>query len=178
MNLCEKPQIDPETYWSRKRYSINVQIICNERRETIYYQVGYPGSCPDTVCFRTCDIFRNPQRYLSNGEYILADGGYLLNNRTLIPYRNPQEFEKQVFNQKISSARNIVEHGMGIIKDGTRFGWRLGSANFLRSSCKWSGILLVLLFKYGNLNIAPQVRTCLIWWFRCRQVSREPKACY
>jgi hypothetical protein len=32
VNLCEKPQVDPETYWSRKqRYSMNVQIICNER---------------------------------------------------------------------------------------------------------------------------------------------------
>ena len=45
VNLYGKPQVDPETYWSRKqRYSMNVQIICNERREIIYYQVGYPGS--------------------------------------------------------------------------------------------------------------------------------------
>ena len=37
VNLCEKPQVDPETYWSRKqRNSMNVQIICNERREIIF----------------------------------------------------------------------------------------------------------------------------------------------
>ena len=60
-----------------QRYSMNVQLICNER-EIIYYQVGYPGSCPDTECFRNCDIFKNASRYFTNGEYILADGGYLL----------------------------------------------------------------------------------------------------
>ena len=70
MNLCEKPQLDPEMYWSRKqRYSMNIQIICNERREIIYYQVGYPGSCSDTVCFRNCDIFKNLERYFSTEEY-------------------------------------------------------------------------------------------------------------
>ena len=131
INLCEKPQVDPETYWSRKqRYSMNVQIVCNERREIIYYQVGYPGSCPDTVCFRNCDVFKNPERYFSNGEYLLADGGYVLNNRTLVPYRNPQEPEKLEFNRKLSSARIIVEHVMGILKG------RWGSLRGLRLKIK------------------------------------------
>ena len=34
----------------------------------------------------------------------------------MIPYRNPQELGKQEFNQKISHARIIVEHVMGILK--------------------------------------------------------------
>lgn len=117
VNLCEKPQVDPETYWSRKqKYSMNVQIICNERREIIYYQSGYPGSCHDSLCFRNCDLSKNPQRYFGNGEYLLADGGYMLNTRTLVPYRNPQEPEKLEFNRKISSARIIIEQVMGILK--------------------------------------------------------------
>ena len=131
INLCEKPQVDPETYWSRKqRYSMNVQIICNERREIIYYQVGYPGSCNDSYCFRNCDVFKSPERYFSNGEYLLADGGYVLNIRTLIPCRNPQESEKLEFNRKISSARIIVEHVMGILKG------RWGSLRGLRVKIK------------------------------------------
>ena len=117
VNLCQKPSVDPETYWSRKqKYSMNVQIVCNEKREIIYYQVGYPGSCPDSVCFRNTDLFKNPSRYFSRGEYLLADGGYILNSKTLVPYRNPQEPETLEFNRKLSSARIIVEHVMGNLK--------------------------------------------------------------
>ncbi len=116
VNLCQKPQVDPETYWSRKqRYSMNVQIVCNERREIIFYQVGYPGSCNDAYCFRNCDLSLNPQRYFETGEYLLADGGYVLNSRTLTPYKMPVGDQNQ-FNYKISSARIIVEHVMGLLK--------------------------------------------------------------
>jgi hypothetical protein len=101
--LCEKPQVDLER---KQRYSMNVQI---ERREIIYYQTGYLGSCPDTVCFWNCEVFMNPERYFSAGEYLLADGCHILNTRTLVPYRNHQESEKLEFNRKISSARIIVE---------------------------------------------------------------------
>ena len=94
---------------------MNVQIVCNERREIIFYQVGYPGSCNDMFCFRNCDLSLNPQRYFSPGEYLLADGGYVLNNRTLTPYKMPAGDQNQ-FNYKASSARIIVEHVMGLLK--------------------------------------------------------------
>ena len=116
VNLCQKPSVDPETYWSRKqKYSMNVQIVCNHRREIIYYQVGYPGSCNDTYCFRNSDLNKHPERYFNIGEYLLADGGYILNSRTLIPYKTPTG-EQIEFNRKISSARIIVEHVMGLLK--------------------------------------------------------------
>ena len=116
VNLCRKPTVDPETYWSRKkRYSMNVQIVCNHRRQIIYYQVGYPGSCSDSYCFRNCDLNNHPRRYFRNGEYLLADGGYALNSRTLTPYRMPEGDQNQ-FNNKLSSARIIVEHVMGLLK--------------------------------------------------------------
>jgi hypothetical protein len=42
VNLCRKPTIDPETFWSRKqKYSMNIQVVCNQKREIIYYQVGW-----------------------------------------------------------------------------------------------------------------------------------------
>jgi hypothetical protein len=116
VNLCQKPTVDPETYWSRKqKYSMNVQIVCNERREIIFYQVGYPGSCNDAYCFRNCDLNKNPERYFSPGEYLLADGGYTLNSRTLTPYKLPTG-DQTSFNGKLSSARITVEHVMGLLK--------------------------------------------------------------
>ena len=116
VNLCQKPTVDPETYWSRKqKYSMNVQIVCNERREIIFYQVGYPGSCNDAYCFRNSDLSINPERYFSTGEYMLADGGYTLNSRTLIPYKLPTG-DQVDFNSKLSSARILVEHVMGLLK--------------------------------------------------------------
>ena len=48
----------------------------------------------------------------------------------MIPYRNPQESEKLEFNSKVSSARIIVEHVMGILKG------RWGSLRGLRLKIK------------------------------------------
>lgn len=116
VNFCQKPFIDSETYWSRKqRYSMNLQIVCNHRREIIYYQVGYPGSCHDSYCFGKTDLCKNPQSYFSNNEYLLADCGYALSSNVIVPYRNPQG-DQLDFNRKFSSARIIVEHVMGLLK--------------------------------------------------------------
>lgn len=116
VNLCQKPSIDPETYWTRKqRYSMNVQILCNHKREIIYYQVGYPGSCHDSLCFKHTDICKHPENYFSNGEYLIADCGYTLSQNLIVPYRNPQGDQIE-FNRKFSSARIIVEHVMGLLK--------------------------------------------------------------
>jgi hypothetical protein len=66
-------------------------------------------------CYRNSDLNKHSERYFKNGEYLLADGGYVLNSRTLIPYKQP-EGEQLEFNRKISSARIIVEHVMGLLK--------------------------------------------------------------
>lgn len=116
VNLCQKPGVDPETFWSRKqRYSMNLQIICNHKREIIYYHVGYPGSCHDSTCFNQTDICKHPEKYFSNGEYLLADCGYALSPNTIVPFRSPGGNQLE-FNRKFSSARIIVEHVMGLLK--------------------------------------------------------------
>ena len=116
VNLCQKPGVDPETFWSRKqRYSMNLQIICNHKREIIYYHVGYPGSCHDSTCFSQTDISNHPEKYFSNGEYLIADCGYALGPNTIVPYRSPGGNQLE-FNRKFSSARIIVEHVMGLLK--------------------------------------------------------------
>jgi hypothetical protein len=116
VNLCQKPFLNGETYWTRKqRYSMNVQIICNHKREIIYYQTGYPGSCHDSLCFKNTDICKHPEKYMSNGEYLLADAGYALSPNVVVPYRSPAGEELE-FNRKFSSARIIIEHVMGLLK--------------------------------------------------------------
>jgi hypothetical protein len=76
---------------------------------------GYPGSLHDATCFSKTDLYRNPEKYFSNGEYLLADGGYTLTQNQIVPYRNPQG-EQSEFNMEFSSARIIVEHVMGLLK--------------------------------------------------------------
>lgn len=116
VNLCQKPGVVPETFWSRKqRYSMNLQILCNHKREIIYYHVGYPGSCHDSTCFSHTDIYKHPEKYFSNGEYLLADCGYALGSNAIVSYRSPRGDQLE-FNRKFSSARIIVEHVMGLLK--------------------------------------------------------------
>jgi hypothetical protein len=65
-------------------------------------------------CFRNCDLsFKSSKVW--TGEYFLADRGYALNSTTLTPYKMPVGDQNQ-FNYKISSARIIVEHVLGLLK--------------------------------------------------------------
>jgi hypothetical protein len=52
---------------------------------------------------------------MSNGEYLLADAGYALSPKVVVPYRSPVGEELE-FNRKISPARIIIEHVMGLLK--------------------------------------------------------------
>lgn len=62
------------------------QIICDQNRRIIDYNVGWPGSVHDKTIFDTMPISTNPARFFSEGEYILGDSAYGLSQYMLIPY--------------------------------------------------------------------------------------------
>jgi hypothetical protein len=48
--LSQRPTIDGETYFNRKKtYSFNVQLICDDERTNLWYQLGWPGSVYDST---------------------------------------------------------------------------------------------------------------------------------
>lgn len=90
--LAQRPHIDGETYWTRKgRYSINLQIVCDDKRMIRSYIVGWPGSVTDSTVFGDCDIYKRPHEYFTANllEYIIADAGYASESWLCTPYRYP-----------------------------------------------------------------------------------------
>ena len=119
--LSQRPHIDGETYWTRKgRYSINLQIICDDKKKIRSYVVGWPGSVSDSTVFNDSDIYKNRQEYFSRGQmqYIIADAGYASESWLCTPYRQPAASfpQNKLFNELFSSARVTIEHLNGVLK--------------------------------------------------------------
>lgn len=129
LKLSQKPTIDGETYFNRKKdYSLNCQIFCDERRIIFGVQLGYPGSVSDATCLNNSIFLRNEnQTFFStegNHEYLLGDSGYALHPFVLTPYRRPQvagSDDNRDFNLVHSSARVAVENAIGMLKGRWRF---------------------------------------------------------
>jgi hypothetical protein len=119
--IAQRPHIDGETYYTRKgRYSINLQIVCDDKRLVRSYVVGWPGSVNDSTVFGDSDISKNPNKYFTQDrlEYILADSGYASQSWLCTPYRHPAAAwpQNKIFNELFSSGRVIIEHLNGILK--------------------------------------------------------------
>jgi hypothetical protein len=118
--FSQRPHIDGEVYWTRKcEYSMNVQLICDDRRRILYYILGWPGSVFDATVFAQSDVSLNPDKYFSPGEFIIADSGYAASGYLCVPYRQPHASipHNKVFNELFSSARVVIEHVNGILKN-------------------------------------------------------------
>lgn len=116
VHFFQRPGLDGEIWWTRKmRYSMNVQLICDDNGRIIYYVLGWPGSVYDATIFNRCRMCLSPEEFFSAGEYLLADAGYTLTFYCCTPYRNPaaQEPANKVFNELFSSGRVTIEHVNG-----------------------------------------------------------------
>ncbi|OWZ03351.1 hypothetical protein PHMEG_00024936 [Phytophthora megakarya] len=50
--LSQKSSINGECYFDRKHtYSLNAQVVCDDRRRIIAFQCGWPGSCADSTVY-------------------------------------------------------------------------------------------------------------------------------
>ena len=99
--------------------SINLQLYCDDTRLIRYYQVGWPGSVYDSNVFSKCKIAKHPEAHLSPGELLIGDAGYMLLWYFCTPYRQPTASipHNKIFNDLFSSARTIIEHVNGILKN-------------------------------------------------------------
>jgi hypothetical protein len=117
--LSQKPGIDGEVNWTRKcHYALNLQLFCDDSLRIRHYIVGWPGSVFDNLIFEQSKICKHKSRYLSPGEFILADAGYALKEFVLTPYRLPTAAlpHNRLFNEVQSSARAKSEHTNGVLK--------------------------------------------------------------
>lgn len=100
------------------RYSINMQVICdNDKRITAIF-IGYPGSCADSTVFKKTPIYRKPTDYFSKGQYLMADSAYSLTHNCIPAYKAPTANlqENTEFNYCLARSRVRNENCIGILK--------------------------------------------------------------
>lgn len=151
VNFYQRPGVDGETFFNRKgRYSMNVQLVCDDKRRIIYYQLGWPGSCFDGTIFGKSRIVQHPELFFSSMEFLLGDAGFAATWFLLTPYRHPAAAvpHNQLYNTLISSPRQKIEHVNGILKGrfqslkNVRILIRF--KNDLNKFCRWILACLVL----------------------------------
>ena len=139
--FSQRPGVDGEVFWSRKcEYSLNLQLVCDDRKRIRYFITGWPGSCFDNTVFEQSKLYKKSVEYFSAGQYILADAGYALQPFVCVPYKNPiaKVPHNRVFNELFSSCRTIIEHTNGMVK--TRFGSLKGIRTQIKTRADFSAV--------------------------------------
>ncbi|XP_036345203.1 putative nuclease HARBI1 isoform X2 [Rhagoletis pomonella] len=120
-----KPHKDHSLFYNRKGYfSINAMIICDYNMVIKAVDARRPGSSHDALIWsvsRAQDYFQRRYENGDRGSWLLGDAGYALQPYLLTPYRDPHVGTvHHTFNQKHSSARNVVERTIGVLKSRFR----------------------------------------------------------
>ena len=119
MILDLKPGIDHESYYNRKsRYGLSAQVVSDLDGRIRFLFVGYPASVHDSRCVSYSELVRDPLKFFSGNEYILADSAYSLSDTIITSFKQPLAgmAPYSTFNYMHSSARVLVEHCIGRLK--------------------------------------------------------------
>jgi len=152
IKLEEAPRADKDSYYDKnKNYSIQVQIICDHTKRIRNFVAGYPGSVHDSRVWNECEISKQIDKYLTDGEWICADKGYALTTHVITPFReNYTGLPKSAihkFNYLLSKSRVKVEHVNGALKE------TFGSLKEIR---------IPIYDKHSHKLVTEWITTCLI----------------
>ncbi|XP_050517564.1 putative nuclease HARBI1 [Diabrotica virgifera virgifera] len=138
-----KPQEDPDSYLNRKHfYSIQAQVVCDNKKKIRDIFVGYPGSVHDSRVFRTSTLFDSLEEKC--GEYfIIGDSGYPCLRHCLTPFQDRGNLTRRQrnYNYLLSKNRYLIEHCFGLLKQKFRQLYHLQMRNidiathFIRAMC-------------------------------------------
>lgn len=144
--LDEAPSDDPESYFNRKqRYSIKIQAVCDINCIFRNIFVGYPGSVHDARVYANSEIGRNPEKFLTNGQWIAGDSAYAVTDYLVAPFKRNSSSslskQKKSFNKYFSGYRVKIECAFGLLKEtfGSLKGLRIrvDRKEGHKLACKW-----------------------------------------
>ena len=89
IRLANNPQEEGTSYINRKGFpGVSLQVVCDSNRRIMDASTGWPSSMQDSRIFRKSFIGQHIDMLHDNTDYfLLADGGYTLLSRLMIPYR-------------------------------------------------------------------------------------------
>lgn len=123
-----KPRDSGASYYNYKKfYSIVLMAIVNAKYEFIYADVGKQGRLSDGGVLKYTSFYRG----LTNGRLnlptneeneeglnfvFIGDEAFALHDNILKPYSQRHlNYERRIFNYRISRARNVVENAFGLM---------------------------------------------------------------
>ncbi|XP_058811121.1 putative nuclease HARBI1 [Topomyia yanbarensis] len=118
-----KPRND-DSYNNRKlTQSIQVQLVCNAKKQFLDVFCGYPGSVHDARVWRESPLYaylNSAQCTVPNDMHLVGDSAYPLDTFLLRPYKDNGNLspEKINFNKVHSSTRMVIENAIGLLKGG------------------------------------------------------------
>ncbi|XP_036317345.1 putative nuclease HARBI1 isoform X2 [Rhagoletis pomonella] len=120
-----KPHINENLFFNRKGYfSMNAMLICDSNMIIRAVDSRYPGASHDSFVWNVSNARQYFLQEYENGDRssrLLGDSGYGIEPFMLTPYRDPQYASQQYkFNNAHSSARNIIERTIGVLKSRFR----------------------------------------------------------
>eukprot|EP00644_Phytophthora_capsici_P000100 jgi/Phyca11/99824/e_gw1.4.719.1 len=121
--LSQKPGVNGQFFFDRKhRYSVNAQVVCDDRRRIIVFYSGWPGSSADSTVYREMMLAQDRHKplFFSRGQYLIADSAYPADrtHNTIVPSykKNQAGIDNEAFNTCVAHVRVVNEHTIGVLK--------------------------------------------------------------
>lgn len=118
----ERPRVSGSVHFFsyKRQFATTFQGVCDNTRRLRTYIGGFPGNIRDSSQYNEMSLAKDPARFFDGDQYLLGDLGYGLNPRLLTPFMDRStEFNprlRQLFNKHLRSARTLVEHSWGMLK--------------------------------------------------------------
>ena len=162
------------TYYSgyKCKHTQNYLVCVNYLGFVLSIEGPYVGRENDRADYKQSDLFHNYAQYTSDGEYILADGGFVNGPNLLVPIHQTV-IDKQTdsdgregmmaYNKEFTSNRLIVEDVFGWIKDSVcvlNTAWPQSlerQALVFKAACRVHNFKRLLRMEYAMRNAADDV---------------------
>ncbi|OWZ21276.1 hypothetical protein PHMEG_0004186 [Phytophthora megakarya] len=95
--LAQKPAVDGECYFDRKhRYSVNAQVVCDDRRRIISFYSGLPGSCSDSAVYHEMRLAADTDKrlFFYHNPYLVADFAWLSLHELRVRIRKREDMNR------------------------------------------------------------------------------------
>lgn len=121
IKFAERPPVDHESYFSRKKqFSMKIQVVCDSNKKIRHVVTGYPGAVHDARIYSNCELTKT-SRFFSNDEWLAGDSAYTNSTSLIVPYKSTSrmgtQHDRNFFNYELSRYRVRIENAIGILKE-------------------------------------------------------------
>ena len=102
----------------KKKFGLNLQAICDNKRRFIDVNVGHTGATSDYLAYSTSDICKKIEGgndFIKPGYLLYGDSAYMNMKHMTVPFKNVKDGPRDAFNFYHSQVRINVECSFGML---------------------------------------------------------------